>query len=382
MSRKFWPLVVLIVALALAALACNFGAPTPSTPETSTSVPQGTTVAQATSGTQPTAEAGSTSSAPQPTKSSGGGGGAATRSIDNIKQGLDNVTSYSASMTMNFQGKDENGKDLTGKIDMIDESIQETKSRHVKIAVESSNETGNGTFEIFKLGETSYMYTASNEQGQPFCLSMEGQNTGLEDNPLFQADQFLGSINDANLVESGVTVNGFVTDHYAFDQSNVTSKEAFTSIKGDFWVAQDGGYVVKYTATIVGKLGGAFGSSSQDDGTMDWEYNLNKVNESFEITLPDECKNAGASEDIPVPDNATDKTVVGGQIIFKSPDAPDQVAQYYRDELVKLDWVAGDETAMGDLFILNYTKDNRKLSITISKDQTSGGSSVLISETK
>ena len=44
-------------------------------------------------------------------------------------------------------------------------------------------------------------------------------------------------------------------------------------------------------------------------------------------------------------------------------------------------WKAGEASAMGDLQTINFSKDNRKLSITITKEEQ-GGSSVLITEEK
>ena len=45
----------------------------------------------------------------------------------------------------------------------------------------------------------------------------------------------------------------------------------------------------------------------------------------------------------------------------------------------KRGWEAGDESGFGDFQTLNYTKDGRKLSITITKE-AQGGSTVMINE--
>ena len=80
-----------------------------------------------------------------------------------------------------------------------------------------------------------------------------------------------------------------------------------------------------------------------------------------------------------MPANATDKTSFGKMITFKTSDTPTDLAAFYKKELTAQGWKAGEENAMGDLQTLAFSKGSRKLSVTITKED-SGGSNVLINE--
>jgi hypothetical protein len=66
-------------------------------------------------------------------------------------------------------------------------------------------------------------------------------------------------------------------------------------------------------------------------------------------------------------------------ITFKTTDAPADVAAFYKQQMPKQGWQAGEASELGELQTLNYSKDGRKLSITITKEEQ-GGSAVIINE--
>jgi hypothetical protein len=164
----------------------------------------------------------------------------------------------------------------------------------------------------------------------------------------------------------------------SFDQSAI-SFGAFASAEGDAWIAQDGGFLVKYVGTATGKNNALLGKMAE--GTFTWEYNVQDANQVEVIDLPKECEGQKPADDIPVPPNATDKNGFGQTLTFKTPDAPADVAAFYKRELTARGWKAGDENAMGELQMLSFSKETRKLSITITKEEQ-GGSTVLINEEK
>jgi hypothetical protein len=57
------------------------------------------------------------------------------------------------------------------------------------------------------------------------------------------------------------------------------------------------------------------------------------------------------------------------------------VAAFYKKQMPAQGWKVGEVSALGDLQMITFSKDNRKLSITITKEER-GGSSVLITEEK
>ena len=142
-----------------------------------------------------------------------------------------------------------------------------------------------------------------------------GQNVG----GFFKPGDIVGGLKQAKLVGKGETVNGITADHYSFDQRAVTFG-TFDSANGHVWLAQDGGYPVKYIGTASGKDTIMAGKSAE--GTFTWEYNIEDANQVRSIALPKECEGQQPAGDIPVPENATAKNSFGKLITFKSPMHP------------------------------------------------------------
>jgi hypothetical protein len=134
---------------------------------------------------------------------------------------------------------------------------------------------------------------------------------------------------------------------------------------------------VKYVGTATGKNNAFAGQAGE--GSFTWEYNVEDANQVEAIALPEECAGQQPAADIPVPEGATEKSSFGKLITFKSADAPADVAAFYKQAMPAQGWTAGEANVMGDLQMLSFTKDGRKLSITITKEEQ-GGSSVMISE--
>ncbi len=66
-------------------------------------------------------------------------------------------------------------------------------------------------------------------------------------------------------------------------------------------------------------------------------------------------------------------------LTFNTPDAPVDVAAFYQQALVAQGWTVNEQNSMGDTQLLSFTKEQRKISITVTRED-SGGSTVLISE--
>ena len=80
-----------------------------------------------------------------------------------------------------------------------------------------------------------------------------------------------------------------------------------------------------------------------------------------------------------MPENATERNSFGKMLTYKSPEAPADVAAFYKKAMESQGWAAGDASEMGDLQSLSFSKDGRKLTITVTKEGP-GGSTVLINE--
>jgi hypothetical protein len=206
---------------------------------------------------------------------------------------------------------------------------------------------------------------------------MLGQvDSSSEISQMYNPSDWIGSIENAKLVKKGVNVDGVQADQYQASNKDFAFG-VYSSGSADFWLAQQGNYVVKFTGTATGKT--VFANYS-GDGTIQWEYDLEQPNALSSIELPPECANEKPAGDIPLPANISDKTMVSGMISFNSPDQPSVVGDFFRKTMPGQGWTAGDENSAGDMLILTYTKDNRTVNVTISKGDK--GTSVIITDQK
>jgi hypothetical protein len=353
--------------------ACGGG---PATPAGSGNAASGGGQAQPEAG-KPTAAA-QPEQAAKPTTAPATEAGGETRDIQDIGGSLDALNSYRMRFSFKFDGKDDQDKPQQGGMEFVQEIIKDRKDQHIRFSATGDTAQGsgkNGAFELYQVDGTSYMFSPDGQVEQK-CIGVTSGQNSLDTSAPFKPSDVVGGLRDARLVNKGETVNGVVADHYTFDEKAI-SFGAFASAKGDAWVAQDGGFLVKYVGTATGKNSILAGRSGE--GTFTWEYNVEDANQVAAIALPKECEGQKPAADIPMPDNATDKTSLGKLITFKTPDAPADVAAFYKKQLPQQGWKAGEANVMGDLQTLAFSKDGRKLSVTITKEDA-GGSNVLISE--
>lgn len=382
MSKKNLPILLAVCALMMAMLACSlFGGSTP-TPTKAPEKPVATAVPNG-GDEQPTkpVDDKEPTTAPEPTKivqqlPAGG----EEMDIADINEGLTGLTSYRMYLQMKVDGLDENGQPAKGTVEIINEVINGSKDNRLAMDITGDilkdAQAMGGHIEIIRVGDTQYMLFGE-AGGEPTCMSFPADDTTANETPINPNDM-LGDLKKVKLVARGETVNGIVTDHYKAD-ANSLSSDTFTDGEGDIWVAQDGKYVVKFTGTGTGDID-LMSSGTKSKTKLDWVYELQDVNKVTEIVAP-ECKGATGADDIPVPENATEVSNLGGLMTFKSADDVKTLTEFYKTRLPENGWKeAGDPTELDTMAILNYTKDNRKLSIMITKEDA-GGSSALITDT-
>ncbi|NOK85070.1 MAG: hypothetical protein GFH27_549327n82 [Chloroflexi bacterium AL-W] len=302
---------------------------------------------------------------------------AETRDLSDVEGNLAELESYRLQLNISFEGTNDDGEPESGTIEMTQAFIAVSNDQHMQMVMDGTDIDGTeGTFEFFQVDGTTYIYSV--EAGsEAQCFSFSSDEEALDTTAMLQPADFMGGIEEAKLVGKSEVINGINTDHYAFDQAGL-SFGLFASAQGEAWIAQDGGYMVKYLGEASG-TNALFGASDVE-GTIIWEYNLEDINTVDSIVLPPECAAQSPADDVPVPDNAVDKANFAGLITFSSPDTPTDVAAYYRDEMPAQGWGIGEETTFGDFITLEFTKEERTLSITISPDEESGGSDVMLNE--
>ena len=377
MTRRYWQLLTLTLFLALVLAACGGkGDKTAPTEEAAAPAAQAT-VRSSAAAKQPTAEPTMEAEAvptDEPTEAP-----AATPEDDSLSlasrdTGLDALTSYRLTWRAEWKSTDQ-GKEEQGAWDWTEEYTSDPKAHHVSMSTpDASDPTKTGAFEMWQIGDTSYMKSGENDECVSF--STEGAEKDIQKGSFNPS--MLGSIEDAKYV-GRETINGIPTKHYKYN-SKTGMLAALADASGETWVASDGGYVVKYTVKWTGG-GGLFGlgASPTATGGGSWTWELSDVNKPIEIKPPEGCE--GSQLDLPIMPVAKEKTHFGDMTGYKTVGTLAEAAKFYKDELAAAGWQPeGEPTEMGELVMLNYTKDDQKLSVMISG--TEGDVSVILTVSK
>ncbi len=356
------------ILVLLAAILVNTScAPAGSSP---TESPKATQTPQATATTAPT-------NTPVPPPTDTPAPETSAPELSSIDSNVSQLGSYRMSMVFKVTGKDADDKPQDQTMTFMQEVNTAANSLHFSISgFEAVFGTGasTGTMEFYQLDKNTYLITTMENQSTPTCMSFSSEDTSFDKNAI-DPGTMMKDIVPGALIDRGEVVNGVKTDHYKVKNVGVGFGN-LTSESGEVWIAQDGGYAVHF----VGQAEGIFDLSTSIKGQMNWTYDMKDVNQTFTIDLPEICANQkSALGDLPIPDNATQVSSLGQIITFGSPDKPDVVAKYFRDNLPGKGWKITEDSAMGDtLFMLTAEKDGKSLSFMIAADDKTKGTSVII----
>jgi hypothetical protein len=305
--------------------------------------------------------------------------GEATGGFTGLDTGLEALSSYRQHFSMSVDGKDDQNQPVSGSLDIVQEIVRKTNDQHVSLST-TGNAFGTGAqtgklYEQYQVDGLNYIVTDSGD-GKTSCSLFGQADNNSNSIQVYNPSDWIGSVENAELVQKGVQVNGIQSDQYRASNKDFAFG-AYTAGSADFWLAQDGNYVVKFSGSATGKS--VFANYS-GDGAIKWQYNLEQPNTLGAIQLPAECESEKPAADIPLPANVTDKTMLSGMISFNSTDDPGTVADFFRTSMPSQGWTSGDESSAGDMIMLTYTKDTRTVNVTITKSDT--GTTVIITEQK
>jgi hypothetical protein len=166
------------------------------------------------------------------------------------------------------------------------------------------------------------------------------------------------------------TVNGIASGHYHFDESALALAAPKPSISGDVWLAEPGGYVVKYlmNASQPSQLTG----KGMEVGQA-LSYELSQVEAVEALPLPAGCM--AVPVDIPAMPEATDVVRASGMMEYGSAASAAEVVDFYYQKLDPLGWSAAREEPTGELKLplgLLFIKGDLNLSINLAAAETGG----------
>ena len=376
MIRRYWLLLTLTILLALTLTACGGkGNDTPSAKETTAPVAQATvrsSAAQKQPAAEPTMEAevvptDEATEAPAATPED------ESLSLASRDTGLDALTSYRLTWHAEWKSTDQ-GKEDQGAWDWTEEYTSDPKAHHLSMSTpDSSDPTKTGAFEMWQIGDTSYM--KSGEDAECMSFSTEGAENDIQKGTF--SPSMLGSIEDAKYV-GRETINGIPTKHYKYNSKIRHAHSPWRRQRRDL-----GRNRRRLRCQGHGNLEGRrrlFGRGSDTatgEGTWTWE--LSDANQPFEIKPPEGCE--GSQLDLPIMADATEKSRFGDMTTYKTAGKPADVATFYKDELAAAGWKPeGEPTEMGEMVILNFAKDDQKLSVMITASD--GATQVILTVSK
>ena len=289
--------------------------------------------------------------------------------LSDVSQGLDALDSYTASFTMSYDGKDQQGNPDQSSWSYVEEFSKQPPAKRTSFTGLGGSDTG-GAFESIEVDGKSYVVSGGT------CFSSEAGDAPTAGN-FFSPSDLIGSIRGAQFV-GAENVNGIPTKHYVDDSSAWLAQGGFTQAKAESWVADPGGFVVKHVFDAVGKGSALFGGTSDSEGAIHWEYEVLSVNQPLDIQPPENC--GGTPEDIPVMPDAAEQSSFGDTSTYTSASGFAEVVAFYQAEMPANGWTEEPGGFSGDNFAtLTFKKDGRTASITITTDTSTNKTTVLIS---
>ncbi len=296
---------------------------------------------------------------------------------------LDQLSSYRVFFSMDFDGTS-GGQPSQGYIEMILESTKDPKALHLDMEMEGSTVEqlgGSNNLEFYDVDGTMYIYNDA----------MGGQwiSTPSGDDDTFQQG-FFNPGEDLELPQTAVCdsaaedINGISATHCSFTEDDVESDEAtYENLTGDVWVAEDGGYIVKFELTAEG-----YQSVSQEQGSLfdfgdvSFAYELSDVDGDFTIMPPDEALDAPsfdfgggggeeeAAPEFPVLDDAEEVFSVAGITTYYTNSDVATAVDFYRQALPAEGWTEDAEGAFVDetTGLLTFEKEGATLTITLNQE--------------
>ena len=207
-------------------------------------------------------------------------------------------------------------------------------------------------------------YIISRIDGKRSCVSSSADGS---DAMVTTPEAMVGGVKGAKLAARGETVNGVLTDRYTYDEQR-GAIAGYANARGEVWLAQDAGYLVKYTGTADVKDAQVAGDITIAQGAVTWSYEISEIDQVETIAVPPECigQGAGAKGSYPVVDGATKVVSVGELLTYNTSMTVDQLKAYYQQQMVAAGWVPGEATDGNQMWMSGFSKDGKRINVVVS----------------
>ena len=288
MTRKLWIFIVISV-LVLAGLACTLGKTAGTSPTQAPAAGAELTQAlQPAQGQNDPTSVESASSTPVPTPTPLPTPTSIPSSPIGLWTGLSSLNSYR--LTIRVVANGPTAQDKNQNTTLI-ESGSDGKSSHTHIESISSSaeypETETSTSDQYQVDKRTCDFSSGSDEvtisaADSMAQEMMGTWATMVDLvPMVKDPVFIAA----------EELNGVKTNHFSFNVSGlgVDSGAEVVASSGEYWLAQDGQYIVKYSVVLETRDGPAGDANTQ---TMHAEFviELKDINQDIVITLPDVCQ--------------------------------------------------------------------------------------------
>ena len=263
---------------------------------------------------------------PQPDsgKPAGSQRGPGSFDLSDARVGLNSLPAYHTSLTTSFKGSRQ------GQIYLYNTTLTHDLSRQpaAELTVLESNEQPDQLVYLLYGQFSGARYVKSGKDqpclGEGLTAASEGDTGALPD-PAASLPAVYGAEKTGN-----ETINGVAAVHYRFDERALVRYRGVRA-SGDLWVAEQGGWVVRYTLTVQGPentLGPKLA------GEQSWQYEAIELKD--DILLPPGCQSVLV--DFPVAPIATGQVSYPGYLAYTSSMPVAGVAAFYQEQLTGQGW--------------------------------------------
>ncbi len=234
-------------------------------------------------------------------------------------QGLADLASYRATLTLSFQGETDGQPDQWSRTYTM---LVGDDHAARQVTIETAGEPAGQVF-MLELDDTSF-----ERRGEDACSASVIQ-PGNRLAEVWEPARFLFSVVGAD--EAGTeTVNGVMANHYTFDEQAIGARDVAEST-GEMWVASDGDYLVRY---MLETTGGASYVGPSTEGQLTWDYQLTDVNQPLTVGVPADCPLGLLN--IPLLPDAADLLRQPGMTTYTTFTSPADAAAFYEEQLAGL----------------------------------------------
>ncbi|MFQ5612908.1 MAG: hypothetical protein ACE5H9_12320 [Anaerolineae bacterium] len=300
---------------------------------------------------------------------------------------LDNLSSYRSELSMVYEGTTQ-GQPVNGTINVRIEATTDPAAQHMFMDVQGTTLGEEGPemlmVEMYLMGDTIYLYNS--EMG---WTSFTERDTSAFTEGFFAPQDIVELPPNARRKLVPETVNGVLSWHYVLDKDAFDDQDfAFEEVRGDAWIAVDGGFMVKLDLFGQGRtLNPDPSADFFEEGSMQINYNLTEVNGNFDIVLPPEAEAAAQNDlfnpvgggewtrqDIPLPADAEIELAMEGLAQVFTGMSIEEATAFMQGQLEANGWVVSGEPLVTEAgAFVDFVKGNETVSLVIGQDTDGSG---------